>query len=120
MKVPRSAGDELPAPDLVIAADSGYQIAHALGFDVDTLIGDMDSVGPLDEIPATTTIIRFPVEKDATDLELAFELAVREQPQRIVLVGAEGGRFDHELNAVAMICSDRWRFVPDIAWVRSD
>ena len=119
-KVPRAAVDELPAPDLVIAADSGYQIALSLGYDVDTLIGDMDSVGPLDDIPATTSIVRFPADKDATDLELAFELAVREQPQRIVLVGAEGGRFDHELSAVAMICSDRWRHVPDIDWVRSD
>ncbi len=120
MKVPRSAGDELPVPDLVIAADSGYQIALSLGYDVDTLIGDMDSVGPLDDIPATTSIVRFPADKDATDLELAFVLAVREEPQRIVLVGAEGGRFDHELSAVAMICSDRWRDVPDIDWVRSD
>jgi thiamine pyrophosphokinase len=119
-KVLRAAGDELPAPDLVIAADSGYQIALSLGYDVDTLIGDMDSVGPLDNIPATTSIVRFPADKDATDLELAFELAVRGEPQRIVLVGAEGGRFDHELSAVAMICSDRWRDVPDIDWVRSD
>ncbi|MGF1618362.1 MAG: thiamine diphosphokinase [Acidimicrobiia bacterium] len=119
-KVPLSTGDELPGPDLVIAADSGYQIARALGYDVDTLIGDMDSVGPLDDIPETTSIVRFPVDKDATDLELAFELAVREQPRRIVLVGAEGGRFDHEIGAIAMICSDRWRFVPDIDWVRSD
>lgn len=118
--VPRSAVDELPSPDLVIAADSGYQVAVSLGYEVDTLIGDMDSVGPLDDIPATTSIVRFPEDKDATDLELAFELAVREQPQRIVLVGAEGGRFDHELSAVAMICSDRWRHVADIDWVRSD
>lgn len=120
IRVPPAAVDELPAPDLVIAADSGYQIALSLGYNVDTLIGDMDSVGPLDDIPATTSIVRFPADKDATDLELAFELADRGQPQRIVLVGAEGGRFDHELSAVAMICSDRWRQVPEIDWVRSD
>ncbi|CAN5812429.1 thiamine diphosphokinase [soil metagenome] len=119
-KVPPSTVDELPPPDLVIAADSGYQIARNLGYEVDTLIGDMDSVGSLDDIPATTNIVRFPADKDATDLELAFELAVREQPQRIVLVGAEGGRFDHEMSAVAMICSDRWAYVPEIDWVRSD
>ena len=120
IEVPRAAVDDLPAPDLVIAADSGYQVAVSLGYDVDTLIGDMDSVGPLDDIPAATNIVRFPPDKDATDLELAFELAVREQPQRIVLVGAEGGRFDHELSAITVICSDRWRHVPDIDWVRSD
>lgn len=120
VEVPRAAVDELPAPDLVIAADSGFQVAVSLGYDVDILIGDMDSVGPLDDIPATTSIVRFPADKDATDLELAFELAVREQPRRIVLVGAEGGRFDHELSAVTVICSDRWRHVPEIDWVRSD
>lgn len=120
IKVPPSTVDELPEPDLVIAADSGYQIARALGYDVDTLIGDMDSVGSLEDIPSTTSIVRFPADKDATDLELAFELAVREQPRRIVLVGAEGGRFDHETSAVAVICSERWALVPDIDWVRSD
>lgn len=119
-RVPLSTVDELPRPDLVIAADSGYQIAQALGYEVDTLIGDMDSVGSLDDIPSTTSIVRFPADKDATDLELAFELAVREQPQRIVLVGAEGGRFDHEISAFAMICSERWAHVPEIDWVRSD
>jgi thiamine pyrophosphokinase len=120
IKVPTSTVDELPAPDLVIAADSGYQIARSLGYEVDTLIGDMDSVGSLEDIPDSTSIVRFPIDKDATDLELAFELSVREQPQRIVLVGAEGGRFDHEVSAAAMICSDRWVPVPDIDWVRSD
>ncbi len=119
-KVPLSTVDELPVPDLVIAADSGYLTAETLGYEVDTLIGDMDSVGSLEDIPTVTNIVRFPADKDATDLELAFELAVREQPQRIVLVGAEGGRFDHEMSAVAMICSDRWAHVPEIDWVRSD
>lgn len=120
MKVPGTVADELPQADLVIAADSGYQIARSLGFHVDTLIGDMDSVGSLDDIPATTSIVRFPADKDATDLELAFELAVGGQPGRVVLAGAEGGRFDHEMSAAAVICSDRWRHVPEIDWVRSD
>lgn len=109
--------EELPAPDHVIAADSGLVNAQLLGFEADVVVGDLDSL-PDEKIPEHTEVIRHPNEKDATDLELAFELALRYQPRRIVLVGAEGGRFDHELGAVAVICSDRWAAVPEIDWVR--
>jgi thiamine pyrophosphokinase len=118
--VARTAVEELPRADRVIAADSGYLIASSLGYRVDTVVGDMDSIGSTAQIHESTEVVRHPVDKDATDLELAFELAVRDQPRRIVLVGAEGGRFDHEVAAVSVICSDRWNVVPEIDWVRSD
>jgi thiamine pyrophosphokinase len=118
--VARTAVEELPFADRVIAADSGYLIASSLGYRVDTVVGDMDSIGSTAQIHESTEVVRHPVDKDATDLELAFELAVRDQPRRIVLVGAEGGRFDHEVAAVSVICSDRWSVVPEIDWVRSD
>jgi thiamine pyrophosphokinase len=118
--IPPTTIDELPAADTVIAADSGYLIAESLGCKVDTIVGDMDSVGSLEDVPDSTEVIRYPVDKDATDLELAFELAIRNEPRRIVLVGAEGGRFDHEVAAITVICSDRWSGVPEIDWVRSD
>ena len=112
--------DELPQPDQVIAADSGYLVAEALGYGVDTIIGDMDSLPAGTAIPETTDLLSYPKDKDATDLDLALELAIRDQPGRMVLVGAEGGRFDHEVGALATICSDRWDSVPEIDWVRSD
>jgi thiamine pyrophosphokinase len=118
--VARTAFEELPLADRVIAADSGYLIAASMGYRVDTLVGDMDSIGSMSQIHESTEVVRHPVDKDATDLELAFELAVRDQPRRIVLVGAEGGRFDHEVAAVSVICSDRWSVIPEIDWVRSD
>jgi thiamine pyrophosphokinase len=118
--VARTAVEELPLADRVIAADSGYLIAASMGYRVDTVVGDMDSIGSMAQIHESTEVVRHPADKDATDLELAFELAVREQPRRIVLVGAEGGRFDHEVAAVSVICSDRWSVIPEIDWVRSD
>ena len=118
--VARTAVEELPLADRVIAADSGYLIASSLGYRVDTVVGDMDSIGSMAQIHESTEVVRHPVDKDATDLELAFELAARDQPRRIVLVGAEGGRFDHEVAAVSVICSDRWGVIPEIDWVRSD
>lgn len=116
--VPASLIDELPEPDLVIAADSGLLNAESLGFAVNVIVGDLDSL-PLERIPEGAEVVRHPADKDATDLELAFELANRHGPRRIVLVGAEGGRFDHELGAVSVLCSGRWASVPEIEWVRA-
>ncbi|REK22010.1 MAG: thiamine diphosphokinase [Actinobacteria bacterium] len=121
--IPLHLIEELPDSDMVIAADSGYSVAESLGLKVNTLVGDMDSVTDqvsLDALPSSVSVVRHPEDKDATDLDLALELAAREQPHRVVLVGAEGGRFDHEVGAATTICDDRWAAIPEIDWVRSD
>lgn len=116
--VPVGLIDELPDADLVVAADSGLEVADSLGYRVDTIVGDLDSVeGPL---PSSAEVIRHPIDKDATDLELALELGALSEPFRLVLVGAEGGRYDHEVGAAATLASPRWAGVPEIDWVRSD
>ena len=43
---PPNAVGNLPTADLVIAADSGLEHAVALGFTVDLVVGDLDSVDP--------------------------------------------------------------------------
>lgn len=108
--------DELPAADLVIAADGGYDHAVQLGMRVDVLVGDMDSLAAT-ELPRHVLIERHPADKDATDLELAMELVVRESPLRLVVVGGSGGRFDHELATTEMICSERWSAIDEIDWI---
>lgn len=113
-----SALEELPRPDYVIAADSGFELADKFGFDTDVIVGDFDSLASLSDVPDGTELVRHHEDKDATDLELAFELALHRDPARIVLVGAQGGRFDHELSAATLICSDRWKDVAEIDWVR--
>ncbi len=110
--------EELPQPDYVIAADSGFVLANRFGFATDVIVGDFDSLPGGAVVPGTTELVRHPRDKDATDLELAFELALRRDPERIVLVGAQGGRFDHELSAATLVCSERWREVQEIDWVR--
>jgi thiamine pyrophosphokinase len=108
--------DELPSADLTIAADGGYDLAQRLEHPVGVLVGDMDSIQASD-VPETVVIERHPVDKDQTDLELALELAMREDPARIVVVGGDGGRLDHELAAVGLICSSRWEGAGEIDWV---
>lgn len=115
---PRSLIDELPAADLTVAADSGYDLALALGVEVDVLVGDMDSIST-DQIPGHVIVERHPVDKDMTDLELALAKVSVERPGRIVIVGGSGGRFDHELATAALLTSDRWAEAEEIDWVTS-
>lgn len=92
----------LPADAILIAANGGAELAAALGVEIDLLIGDLDSVPP--GTPAhARRIDRHPADKDETDLELALSAALRLGPERILVVGGSGGRFDHLLgNALVL------------------
>jgi thiamine pyrophosphokinase len=97
----------LPPDRLVIAADSGFDIAVRAGLRVDVVVGDLDSISP-DGLAAAldtgVTVDRHPVDKDATDTELAVAAAVQQGAER--LIGLSGGpraddvRLDHELAAL--------------------
>ena len=113
---PSDVIDDLPIADLVVAADGGYQMAAALGQRVDVLVGDLDSVS-VDELPGHLIVERHPPDKDATDLELAIDLVAADNPQRLIVVGGAGGRLDHELAVVGLICSPRWADIDEIDWV---
>jgi thiamine pyrophosphokinase len=110
--------EELPSADLIVAADSGYDVAVHLGFDVDLLVGDMDSVAA-SPIPDQVKVRSHPRDKDQTDLDLALELALGEQPERVVVVGGGGGRLDHEIATTGLLCSERWSSVDEIDWISS-
>jgi thiamine pyrophosphokinase len=99
---PETAGDLLKrrqAPKLIAAADSGLIAAEAAGFSPDWIIGDMDSLDDdkrLEKYPAEK-VIRFPVDKDYTDTELAFSLLREKGCDEVWLFGGGGGRLDHLL-----------------------
>jgi thiamine pyrophosphokinase len=95
----------------VIAADGGLDRAVALGLEADVVIGDLDSVSPeaLDRAEASgARVVRHPTAKDATDLALALDEAVRLGARRVLLVASAEGRLDHLLSSVLLICSDRY------------
>lgn len=115
--VPAGAGESLPADALVIAADSGLDLAVKMGAEVDVLVGDLDSVGSTALAQARRrgiAIIRHPVDKDASDLELAVDLARERGVSSVIVIGGSGGRIDHFLaNASLLAAQDgiavEWR-----------
>ncbi len=95
----------------LICADGGTRHALALGLTPHIIIGDLDSL-PDDlqtELSARgTRFIIHPRDKDATDLELALEYAIREGAEDILLLGLLGGRLDQTLANVFLLALPQW------------
>lgn len=109
----------LPANPVVVAADAGLDHAHRAGLTVAVAVGDMDSVSPealAVAEQACTLIERHPADKDQTDLELALELAAR-LADRVIVIGAGGGRLDHLFGNLAVLASPQWSGVNIEAWL---
>lgn len=82
----------------IIAADAGYWRAKEIGFQPTVVIGDFDSIFEgYDDINMPSLdakIMTAPPAKDETDLELTLQYAAKQQPDKIVIVAALGGRVD--------------------------
>ena len=104
---------ELAPPQLVVAADSGADVARGLGLVPDVIVGDFDSVTPAGAAAAREQR-RFPADKDATDLALALAEARDRGAASVTVLGGAGGRLDHLLANVAVLASE------DLAGVRVD
>ncbi|MGD9703496.1 MAG: thiamine diphosphokinase [Acidimicrobiia bacterium] len=100
----------LPADRYVIAADSGLDHALALGLHVDALVGDLDSVSAAGRHHAERSgmvIHHHPPDKDATDTELAIELATSTGCDPVIAITGGGERLDHALGALLAFASPR-------------
>jgi thiamine pyrophosphokinase len=100
------AVEAIPPGASVIAADAGADYAFALGLEVGFAIGDFDSVTPATLASLGDRAERHPVEKDATDLELALRAALTLEPRRILVVGGIEGRLDHLLGELLILGAD--------------
>ncbi|MBE6463923.1 MAG: thiamine diphosphokinase [Eggerthellaceae bacterium] len=78
----------------VIAVDAGLKHLEDIGREPDIVLGDFDSLG---YVPDVLHVIEFPTEKDASDLELAFEAARDAGCDRVFVYGALSGRLDHTI-----------------------
>jgi len=106
-----SLESHVPHEAYVVAADSGLDRAEALGIAVDVLIGDLDSVTPsaLERAMRNgVNVVRHSQDKDQTDLELAIAHCHETGVLAITTICAEGGRLDHELANIMVLCSPRW------------
>lgn len=122
-------GEELVGPPgalgvapgaLVVAADSGLDLAVALGIAVDHVVGDLDSADPASVAAAEAagaTVHRHLADKDATDSELAVDVIralvddgsvarpAGGAPIPLLVVGGGGGRLDHLLADLLLLAS---------------
>jgi thiamine pyrophosphokinase len=111
LRFPPEIYETLVHADLVIAADGGADHCAYLDIVPDYLIGDLDSIEPqLLKIheKKNTQIRRYPRDKDATDLELALELAMQEGAIEISLLGVLGKRWDMSLANIMLAASKRF------------
>ncbi len=103
------------ADALVVAADGGARRALQLGLTPHVVVGDGDSLpaATADELRASgTELISHPRAKDQSDTELAVREALRRGAQRVVVIGAFGGRrLEHTLANVLMLA------LPDLVGV---
>jgi thiamine pyrophosphokinase len=102
----RTARACLQEGDLLVAADGGSIHLHRLGLIPAWLVGDLDSTPAdlLDEYTrAGVRIMRYPVAKDETDLELAIRLTIAENYNSILVMAALGGRLDQTLGNLFLL-----------------
>ena len=94
-----------PIPDLprdadfIIGVDGGYQRLLDVGIVPDVVVGDFDSY----EGPPPEEALRYPSEKDVTDLEIALQLAIDRGATRMDVYGALGGRVDMTFANVSLL-----------------
>ena len=115
--------DAIGAATLSVAADGGLSHADRSGRGVDVVVGDLDSVDPvaLERARAAgAEVIAHPVDKDATDLDLALELVAQRwdgaTPARVLVIGGHGGRTDHLVGNLLLIASERHRGLRITMW----
>ncbi len=95
--------------DCVILVDKGLEYARTLGLVPAAIVGDFDTVDP-------AVLARYRAyagkevlwdehkpEKDETDTELAIDTAMRLGCTKLVILGATGGRLDHELSNIHLL-----------------
>lgn len=96
----------LQTEDTLIAADGGMRHILDLGLLPSVVIGDLDSLSEnvLNSLTeAGVRIVRYPVDKDFTDLELAFDYAVNAGYRSILVVAALGSRLDQTIGNLALL-----------------
>jgi len=95
--------------NLIIAADGGLKYCMKFEIMPDIVVGDMDSINHSQLSKMETLgveLIKHPVRKDETDLELALKVALNKGANDIIILGAMGGRWDMTFCNVLILAAD--------------
>lgn len=110
--------------DLLIGADRGALFLIQHGLSPDIAVGDFDSVSPeeLELIAANSKqfISCDAIDKDLTDTELAFDLAIDNKATEVTMLGVLGSRFDHSLANVHMMMRGLQHQIASSIWDESN
>lgn len=98
--------NEVKNADLIIGADKGCEVLYKYNIFPNYILGDFDSANK-DIIKAMEVLgcekLKYKKEKDFTDTEIAFNLAVGKGASDIVLLGVTGTRYDHSLSNLGLM-----------------
>ncbi|WP_163101457.1 thiamine diphosphokinase [Peribacillus alkalitolerans] len=92
-----------------IGVDRGLSVLKQNGIEANAAFGDFDSVSEEERNEFNrreSNITFYPSEKDETDLQLALDWAIKQNPRKIYILGATGGRMDHFMGAVQLLVRD--------------
>lgn len=82
--------------EVIICADGGANTAMKFGLTPNVIIGDLDSIHPKTLRYFHNVKIKKLADQNSTDLEKAFAYVIQKRFDDIVVLGATGGRIDHE------------------------
>ncbi|MCD7735226.1 MAG: thiamine diphosphokinase [Clostridiales bacterium] len=97
--IPSGLAERIRPDDFIICADGGRELAEQLGLRPDWYVGDNDSGGRPEGLPATL----LPSEKDVSDMEMAVDQALQLGYRELLLMGCAGGRGDHHLANLGLL-----------------
>jgi len=101
----------IPSSSTVIAADGGASHCLKLGINPDVVIGDFDSLSheEIDVLKENVVVfIKFPIDKNKTDLELALDHTIELGAEEVSLYGLFGGRWDMTFANILLLASSRF------------
>ncbi len=93
-------------PEVILGVDGGAAHLKALQLSPTHILGDFDSIEDCESLkghyPDSEWLV-YPKEKDYTDSELALETIAEMGCDRVVVVGAFGGRLDHMIGTLFLL-----------------
>lgn len=92
--------------DYVICSDGGANNSYNMGIIPDYIVGDLDSINKnITEFYKNKNVYfkKFPSKKNETDAELSILLAKNLGAYKIDLIGALGGRVDHQMANINLL-----------------